>query len=425
MNMKLPTFVKIKQHFHGPQVEDIEATVAEQLRNIQVRDRVKPGMRIAITAGSRGVANIARILKALIAELKGMGTDPFIIPAMGSHGGATAEGQVEVLHSYGITEDYCGAKILSSMEVVQVGETPTGMPVYIDKHASEADAIIIVGRIKVHTDFKSPIGIESGLMKMASIGLGKHKQALTIHTYGVQGIRDMMPEVAKVVLEKCQILCGVGIIENAFEQTAKIEAILPERIPERERELLKESAALMPKLPVEDLDLLWVGEIGKNFSGTGMDTNIIGRLRILGTEEPTSPRIKYLIASDLSEETHGNALGIGLADLTTKRLFDKIDYQKMNENVITSTFLHRAMIPIVMENDRDAFTAALRATWGVQPENARMMCIPNTLHLEHLLISSNLIKEVQGLEHVEIIGEPQELEFDADGYLQVFRPSSP
>lgn len=415
--MRLPRLVKIRQHFNGPIVEDVEKAVQAELSRIGIKEQIKPGMRVALTAGSRGIANIATILRGTVRYLKQCGAEPFIFPAMGSHGGATAAGQIEVLESLGVTESYCEAPILSSMEVVQIGETERGIPVYVDKFAWEADAIVVAARVKVHTDFKSPIGIESGIMKMVAIGMGKHKQALALHDYGVTGIRDYMPEISRVVLEKANVLCGIAIVENAFEQTALIEAIPTKQIEERERMLLQESAALMPKLPCEAFDILHVDRIGKNYSGTGMDTNIIGRMKILGVEEPAKPDIKYIIASDLSEECHGNATGIGLADLTTRRLFDKIDFQKMNENVITSTFLHRAMIPIVMENDRDAMIAALRCCWGVMPEKARVVRIPNTLHLEYLYISEALLFEVKNLPHVEIIGEAEEMKFDEDGYF--------
>lgn len=417
--MSLPKWVKIKQHFSGPVVEDIEGTVSAQLSDV-IGSQTLSGKSIAITAGSRGIANIHKIIQATVKYLVEQGAQPFIIPAMGSHGGATAEGQVEVLESLGVTEAFCGAPIRSSMDVVEVGQTADGVPVYVDKQAWEADAILLMGRVKVHTDFKSPIGIESGLMKMAAIGMGKHKQALAIHDYGVHGIRDMMPHVARVVFEKANILCGVAIVENAFEQTAKIEVIPTNRIEEQERRLLKESAALMPSLPMEDIDLLIVDEIGKNHSGTGMDTNIIGRLRILGVEEPTTPRIKYILASDLSEASHGNALGIGLADLTTRRLFEKIDLQKMNENVITSSFLHRAMIPIVMESDRAAIMTALRSNWGVQSQSARVVRIPSTLHLEYLYVSESLLPEVEGNPSVEVLGQPVEMAFDEAGYFPPF-----
>ncbi|CAM5786141.1 lactate racemase domain-containing protein [Brevibacillus borstelensis] len=415
--MNFPKMIKIRQRFTGPVVADIDGTVSKQLDSAGLKQNVKPGMQVAITAGSRGIANIQLIIRAVVRELRQMGAEPFIVPTMGSHGGATAKGQVEVLESLGITEAFCGAPIRSSMEVEQIGQTEEGMPVYVDKNALAADGIILMGRVKVHTDFKSPIGIESGLMKMAAIGLGKHKQALLIHSHGVTGIRDIMPKVARVMLARTKILCGIAIVENAFEQTALIEAIPTAQIEARERELLAESAALMPKLPAEEIDILIVDEVGKNYSGTGMDTNIIGRLRIQGTPEPQSPRIKYIIASDLSEASHGNGLGIGLADLTTQRFFDKLDFKAMNENVITSTFLARASIPIVLESDRAALAAALRANWGVEPEKARIMRIPSTLHLEYLYVSEALLPEVTELPHVEVVGELAELEFDDQGYL--------
>ncbi|USG67430.1 nickel-dependent lactate racemase [Brevibacillus ruminantium] len=415
--MNFPKMIKIRQNFTGPAISDIDAAVSEQLARVGLAEKIKPGMKIAITAGSRGIANIHLIIRATVRELKKMGAEPYIVPTMGSHGGATAAGQVEVLESLGVTEAFCEAPVRSSMDVEQIGQTEEGMPVYVDKHALAADGIILMGRVKVHTDFKSPIGIESGLMKMAAIGLGKHKQALLIHSYGVAGIRDIMPKVARVMLANTKILCGVAIVENAFEQTAIIEAIPTAEIEARERELLAESAALMPKLPVEDIDILFVDEVGKNYSGTGMDTNIIGRLRIQGTPEPASPRIKYIIASDLSEASHGNGLGIGLADLTTQRFFDKLDKKAMNENVITSTFLARASIPIVLENDKAAFAAALRANWGVDTEKARIMRIPNTLHLEYLYVSEALLPEVAALPYVEVVGELEEMAFDEQGYL--------
>ncbi|MCL6517460.1 lactate racemase domain-containing protein, partial [Alicyclobacillus sp.] len=366
------------------------------------------------------IANIPIILQSVIRTLKQMGADPFIVPAMGSHGGATAEGQREVLESLGITEAFCEAPIRSSMEVVQIGETQAGVPVYMDALAAAADGVVVVGRVKLHTDFKSPIGIESGLMKMMTIGLGKHRQALALHAHGVPGIRDHMPEAARIVIASGKVLCGIAILENAFEQTAHIEAIEPERIPEREPELLRQSAAWMPKLPVDDVHLLIVDEMGKNYSGTGMDTNIIGRLRIYGVPEPETPRIQYIFVRDLSEASHGNALGIGLADLTTRRLLEKIDFQKMNENVITSTFLQRAAIPIVLDCDRDAIQAALRCLWGVAPEQARIVRIPNTLQLEHLYVSEAVWADLKGKPGVEADGPWAEMTFDASGNLLPF-----
>lgn len=416
--MSLPKIVKIKQHFTGPAVANIDDKVAEEFAKTEIAERVKPGMSIAITAGSRGIANIAKIIRAAANEVKKLGAHPFIVPSMGSHGGATAEGQIEVLESLGVTEEYCGAEIRSSMEVEEIGETEAGIKVYMDKIAYESDGVILVNRIKAHTDFSA--NIESGLMKVASIGLGNHKQAQAIHTLGVAGIRDHMPLVAEEVFKSGKILMGIGIVENAFEDTAEIEVIPVEKIREREEALLDFSKSLMPKLPVDNIDILFVDEIGKNYSGTGMDTNVIGRLRILNTTEPETPQIDYIIASDLSEASHGNALGIGLADLTTKRFFDKIDYQKMNENVITSTFLKRASVPIVLESDRAAIETALRGSWGKKAEEIRFMRIPNTLHLEELYVSESLLPEIEKLDNVEVIGQLTDMEFDGEGYFNAF-----
>jgi hypothetical protein len=420
--MEFPRFARMRQHFTGPKVADIDAAMKEQLAAIDFGKLVAPGMKIAITAGSRGVARINEIIRALVNEIKGYGGEPYIVPAMGSHGGATAEGQVEVLEGLGVTEAFCGAPILSSMEVDEIGRTEEGLPVYCDRIARSMDGIIVMNRVKVHTDFSSPLGIESGVMKMAAIGLGKHKTALLLHSYGVHGIRDLMPKVAEVTLREANILCGIAIVENAFEETAAIEAIPTQRIFEREQELLKFSASLMPKLPVSELDLLVVDEIGKNYSGTGMDTNIIGRMRIAGVEEPADPKIRYILARDLSEASHGNALGIGLADLTTRRLFHKIDFRITNENVITSTFLHRAMIPIVLDSDRLAMLAAYRGTWGVEPKDWRILRIANTLHLQDFWASEALLPELIAQPQIEQLSAPEPLAFDEAGDLPPLMP---
>lgn len=415
-----PKFIRIKQNFHAPVIHDVEGALLAQLQAVQLAARIAPGMRVAITAGSRGIANIAEMIAVLVRQLKMWGAEPFIVPSMGSHGGATAEGQVDVLHSLRITEQNCGAPILSSMDVVQIGETKGGIPVYLDKYASEADGIILMGRIKPHTDFKSPHGIESGLMKMAAIGLGKHKQALLLHSYGVEGLQDIMPEAADVILEKAHVLCGIGIIENAYDETAHIEAIAPERIREREPQLLKLAVEWMPKLPIQQCDVLLVDEIGKNYSGTGMDTNIIGRMRIAGSPEPAVPSIRYIIACDLSEESHGNATGIGLADIMTQRLFDKIDLPATYENVLTSTFLQRGMLPIIAPNTKKSLEYALRASWGVAPERAAIVRIPNTLQLQYLDVSEAVYERIGRLDFIEKVSEAEELPWDADHYLPNF-----
>ncbi|HET7479965.1 MAG TPA: lactate racemase domain-containing protein [Rubrobacteraceae bacterium] len=416
--MEFPKVVKVRRKFPRPRVEDVEETVREQLAREEIAGTIRPGMSVALTAGSRGIAEIDGILRSLVEGLKELGAEPFIVPAMGSHGGATAEGQVEILESLGVTEESCGAPIRSSMEVVELGETDRGVPVYMDRIASEADGVVVVNRIKAHTDFRSDI--ESGLLKMASIGLGKHHQALALHGYGVEGIRDFMVEVGEKVLESWHVLFGLATVENAYDEPAIIEAILPADIPQRERELLAEYMEMMPDLPVADIDVLHVDALGKNYSGTGMDTNVIGRFRILGVEEPERPNVKYLIVGDISEESHGNALGIGLADLTTTRLAERIDQKAMNENVLTSTFIERAKIPMVMANDRKALEAAIRCNWGVPPEETRFVRIPNTLHLEYMYVSENLLEEALGHDDLEVVGEAADLAFDDNDNLTPF-----
>jgi len=288
--------------------------------------------------------------------------------------------------------------------------------VNMDRIASEADGVVLVNRIKAHTDFRS--SIESGLMKMASIGLGKHKQALALHGYGVEGIRDFMIEVGHKVLESGHVLFGVGVVENAYDEPAIIEAIPVAKIHEREAELLAEYMEMMPGLPISNIDVLYVDALGKNYSGTGMDTNVIGRFRILGVNEPETPAVKYIIVGDISKESHGNALGVGLADLTTQRLADQIERKAMNANVVTSTFIERAKVPMVLASDEEAIETAVRCNWGVPPEETRFVRIPNTLHLEYLYVSENMVDEV--LRNAEVVGDPEELRFDADGYFEGF-----
>jgi hypothetical protein len=416
--MEFPKVVKIRQKFPRPRVENIEAALREQLGRGEISSTIKPGMSVALTAGSRGIAEIDEILRSLVEVLKEMEAEPFIVPAMGSHGGATAEGQVEILESLGVTEEFCGAPIRSSMEVVEIGETERGVPVYMDRIASEADGVVLVNRIKAHTDFRSII--ESGLMKMASIGLGKHEQALALHGYGVEGIRDFMVEVADEVMESGHILFGVATVENAYDEPAIVEAIPAKNIHEREIELLAEYMDMMPALPVSDIDILYVDSLGKNYSGTGMDTNVIGRFRILGVEEPESPAVKYIVVGDVSEESHGNALGVGLADLTTQRLADRVERKAMNANVITSTFVERAKVPMVLASDEEALRTAIRCNWGVPPEETRFVRIPNTLHLEYLYVSENMVDEALANAETEVVGDPEELRFDPEGYLQRF-----
>ncbi|WP_119071237.1 lactate racemase domain-containing protein [Rubrobacter indicoceani] len=413
----LPRVVRVRQRFPRPKVGDVEAEIQARCTEERVAGLVKPGMSVAITVGSRGIRGIDVMVRSLVRSLKKLGAKPFIVPAMGSHGGATAEGQKELLAGYGVTEASCGAPVRSSMEVVELGTSPSGVAVYMDRLASEADGVVLLGRIKPHTDFHGEV--ESGLMKMAAIGLGKHAQALALHAHGVTGIRDYMIEVAEAVLASGRVLFGVAVVENACEEAAIIEAIPADEIRAREPELLGRAAELLPTLPIDDLDVLFVDRLGKDYSGTGMDTNVIGRVRIPGEAEPDSPRIRYVIVGDISESSGGNALGVGLADFTTERLVGKIDAGKTRENVLTSTFVERAKIPLAFASDREALLAAVRCTWGVPADRLRFAHIPNTLEIGELYVSLNLLAELPE-SRVSVEGEPQDLPFDASGNLKAF-----
>jgi len=362
---------------------------------------------------------MSRVIAQLVKEVKDRGGVPFIIPAMGSHGGATAEGQKEVLAGYGITEETMGAPIRATMEVVEIGSLEGGQPVYMDKYAMEADGLIVVNRIKPHTDFHGLI--ESGLMKVMAIGLGKKIGAESIHAYGVYGLKNHIPQVARVMLEKSAVIMGLGLVENAYDKTAKIIGMAPEKIEETEKKVVVDAKELMPKLPFDRLDLLVVNEIGKNISGTGMDTNIIGRLQIRGEKEPESPFIYRIVALDLTEESHGNATGIGLADAISQKLSDKVDKSITDPNIITSGFLSRGAIPVTLPSDEETIKVAIQSCANpVPPEQLHMVIIKNTLELAEIYVSEGLLEQVRKNDILEIEGELMELNFNDKGNLTLF-----
>ena len=415
-DLKLPAMYRVRQKLEVPVVEDIPAAIRQELDRIGLRNLVRPGMRIAVTAGSRGVANIPLIIATVVQRLKELGTQPFIVPAMGSHGGATPEGQVEVLRNLGITEERVRAPIISSLETVVIGQTPEGIPVNLDKNAAESDGILVVGRVKPHTDFEGPI--ESGLMKMMVIGLGKHKGALAAHRAAIAyGHRQVIPSVARVVLKEAPILCGLAVVENAYDQTAKVQAILPQDIEQQEMELLELAKRLLARIPYEQLDILIVDELGKDVSGAGMDTNVIGRIYNIASPSPDSPKIKRIFVRDLTEATHGNATGLGMADFTTRRCFEKIDYQSTYINCVTGGAPENARIPVICENDRQALVWALTTIGPVEPEEARMVWIKNTLEMENILVSQSLLGETQGNGKLEVVDGPLALQYDHDWNL--------
>ena len=316
--------IRLRQTFDRTVITDIPGTVLAELKKLCLERRVGPGQRIAITGGSRGIANIALILKTVADHVKLLGARPFIFPAMGSHGGATAAGQAAMLAHYDITESFTGAPVLSSMDAVEIARTRDGVPVFIDKNASEADGIIVINRIKPHTKFKAPI--ESGLMKMMAIGMGKQKGADYYHKAAIQyTFPRIIVDAGREVLKKAPILCGLGLVENGYDQTAVIAALAPDELEEREKELLVLAKRMMPRLPFNDIDLLIIDEMGKEISGTGIDPNITGRNRDILGVFPHPVTVKRLFVSDLTPFSDGNANGIGFADVTSKRLVDKID----------------------------------------------------------------------------------------------------
>lgn len=404
---------KVRQNFPRERISDIERTVTAQLA--KVGSVIKPGASIAIAAGSRGIANIARMVKAAADFLRNADAKPFIVPAMGSHGGATAEGQRELLASYGITDQAMGCPVRAAMEVVELPNDGLKTKLFMDRLTWESDGVIVINRIKPHTDFHGDF--ESGLAKMIVIGLGKERQAFEMHSFGVHGLRDLVPQAAKRLLATGKILAGIGIVENAYDETMIVEAIPAANIWTREPQLLAIAKQNMPRLPVENLDVLIVDRFGKNISGTGMDTNIIGRIHIAGEPEPTSPRIKMIVVTDLTDESHGNATGMGFADLVTRRLFQKIDFPVTYKNVMTAGFPDRAKLPMVAETDREAIDIALRAAGCRDISRARVARISDTLHLGELLVSDTVLEEVRAQPHIETFDERTE-PCDAAGVLR-------
>ncbi len=414
--MVLPRMLRVKQRFEGPSLRDIPSAIRETMRPLHLRDKVKPGQTVAVTAGSRGIANIARITRAVVDELKALELKPFIVPTMGSHGGATAEGQRTVLEHYGITEAAMGCPIRSSMEVVQIGEVK-GIPVFCDRNVWGADHIAVVARIKPHTDFTGEI--ESGLFKMMAIGLGKQRGAEHYHRAGhAYGYAEVFPLVGKKVLETARILFGLGLVENGFEETAKVQALLPKDFEAGEKALLQDAKAWMARLPFDILDLLIVDDLGKNISGAGMDTNVVGRPFVQKVLE--SPKIRRIFVRDLTPESEGNAVGIGMADVTTRRLVEKINYQAMYMNAITSGVPEGAKVPMTFDTDREAIQVALAMIGLTPPERARVVRIKTTLHLTEMDVSEALLPEVNANERLSVVTEPAPLAFDAQGNLPPF-----
>lgn len=410
-DVELPRMFTVRQKFCDDAIEDVPGCLREKLQ--AVAGRVRPGMRVVLTGSSRQIDNMPVILRELAAFVRAQGAEPWIIPAMGSHGGATGEGQRELLESYGITEEFCGCPIHSSMETVEIGRLPEGDPVRVDRFAWESDGVIVVGRIKAHTAFRGTY--ESGLVKMMAVGMGKREGADSIHRLGFGHMGERVPRFAEVVCDRCHILFGVGTIENEFDHTCRVEVLPREEIFDREPELLRYAKTRLPRLLVPETDLLVVREIGKNFSGSGMDPNVTGTF---GTPFATGGiRKQRVTVLDVSAESHGNFIGLGMADTTTRRAFDKLDANSTYFNMLTSTVLGVGKVPMVLEDDKLAIRAALKTLNGVERGRERVVFLKNTLSLENVMLSEALLDQARGLDGIEILEEPRPLRFDGQDNL--------
>lgn len=409
----LPRMAAIRQRFADSGIKDIPAAVAKEMARPEIAASIRPGMSIAITAGSRGIAHIAVILREIISAVRARGARPFVFPAMGSHGGATEEGQRLLLEGYGITERSVGAPVRATMETRVIGTTEQGYPVHMDRFAAEADGIIVVGRIKPHTAFHGTY--ESGLMKMMAIGMGKQKGAETCHSAGFGKFTQIVPSFGKIVLAKANVLFGVAIVENSLDETHRIEAIAGKAIESREPELLTEARRLMPTIPFAEFDVLVVDTIGKNFSGDGADPNVTGTY--CTPYASGGPRIQRYVVLDVSEESHGNSLGVGMADITTARLVGKTDYDAMYSNSLTSRVLNNIRVPMVMKNDRLAFQAAIFTCIDIDILRPKIVRIANTSHIGTLTVSEALLDEARANPAVEVLEFPGNLVFNQEGNL--------
>lgn len=410
---RLPRWLPVRQTLYTEEIEDVAAAVAEAMKTSVVTDAIKEGARVALAVGSRGIDRLAEVVAATVAELRRMGAEPFIVPSMGSHGGATAEGQKQVLAQLGVTEESVGAPIRSSMETVHLGEVEGDVPVYFDRiAATEADVVIPINRVKPHTDFHGPV--ESGLMKMIAIGLGKQKGADMFHSRGFHTFHTLIPAVARFSVEKINIPFGIALVESGRSRLAKIEAVPSNKMYEREQELIQLAREWLPRLPGKALDVLIIDRIGKDISGIGADTNVVNRY--YDGALPYEPSIQRIIIRDLTDDTEGNASGLGLGDVALRRAVDKMNPLVTYMNCITAKTPEGARIPLTVENDRQALYIAIACCLQVTRETARIARIQDTKHLETLWVSEPWWEaELKNLSTLEPLAEPTEIAFDADG----------
>ena len=411
----MPKMAAVLQRFDDAHISDVEKAVREQLTRPEIAARVNSGMRIAIGAGSRGIANIGITVRATVQALRELGAEPFVFPAMGSHGGATPEGQQAVLAGYDITEEDVGAPIRATMDTILIGEMKDGTPVHMDRYAHEADGVVLINRIKPHTSFRGPI--ESGVVKMIVIGMGKIQGATHMHAHGMDLFPELLPRVAAFLMERTSILFGIGVVENAYDRTAIVEALLPDALVEREVELQTKAKSLMGRLYFSDIDILLIDQMGKEISGAGFDPNITGRNH-RGVTGFDDPKVQKIVVLDLTKMTNGNATGLGLADVITRKLYDAIDYPSTYGNVITSAYLDGALIPIAMPTDQQAVQLAIKTLVRVKQGQARIVRIRDTLSIDKISVSEPMLTEVKQHPDMSIIGEPAPFDFAPDGTLR-------
>ncbi len=416
-NIKLPQIMKVSQTFDNTKLDDVEGDLNQKLIDKNIKDKIKQGMKIAITGGSRGISFYKELMKTIVSFVKKCGATPFIVPSMGSHGGGTSEGQENMLKKLGITKESVGCEIISSMDVVEVGRTSKDLPVYIDKNAANADGIILLNRVKLHTSFRGKY--ESGLIKMMAIGLAKRKGADMTHFLRYENMAENLVEVGKIALNNLNIICGVASIENGYNEVADVFVLNKDEILQEEPKILEKSKRLMPRIYLDDIDVLIVNEIGKNISGTGVDTNIVGRFHTnAASGGPNTVKLGFL---DISEKSGGNGNGMGLADFVSKKFFRKIDFESTYINAITSTEPNSVKLPLVLDNDKYVFQGCVKLCGVKNIQDIKLVIINNTKELDEIYMSKSAFENTVDKSKVKKESELFDIPFDDEGNLDLYR----
>lgn len=400
-NMKLPNMHKVRQSFKKDKIDDIEKTMNEEFEKESILSTIKPGQKVAVAVGSRGIRNLKKIVKLTIDKIKSLGAEPFIISAMGSHGGGSEEGQREVLYGYGITEEYMEVPVITKTDVIKIGKTKNGNDIYFDKIAWQADVVVPINRIKLHTDFVADI--QSGICKMLVIGLGNHIGCSSMHEEDFDKFGKIIKEASTIIMEKVNVGFGVAILENAYDETERVELIPSNELISREIELVKLSKENMPLLMIPEIDVLIVEEVGKNISGAGYDPNILGKSYILNDFVLDVPKINRMILLDVSEESHGNAIGLGIFDVITNKLFQKLDYESIYANGIATKCIDDCKIPLIAQDEKEALIVAIKVLRDADKDNLKIVRIKNTLELEYIYVSDALIDHVKTDNRLELL----------------------